>query len=1576
MKLKSFFWMFVFIFLTVNVTATIYGNDSFNRANANPVSNAPGGNVNWTQTGAGAPDATSYIAINDSMVWSRCDSCAAKNVFLSTNDFTAGSKSQTTFRAKTSTAANQWGLRWYDTNDVLLLRITFDASNQDIRINSGGWQSLVPFVDGYWYNITAYINTVDDTCNVTINGTNYNNGGAQYALENVGDVPDWFRISDDGSSLSLNYFDRFCIADNVDTECFVATPNVPPAIILNTPANGVNTSNSSLIFSYNYTDSENKNGSCNLTIDSVVVDEQTDVTSGTKINYTWGNYTFGSKPWNVTCSDGDDSNTSTTRDLTIIKSSGVTEIDLSDNTVSHSWLGSELISDNVTSIDSESGIFIVGTDKGASLITSDVPTAVELILFDLDLNQITQPVDEGDDVYVGANWTRNDSGVQISNGTCNFTIENVYYESNEHSCEVDRSVYSECENNYNFSIYSTKYLAVNVTTSDEDVSDADHIHIYFPVCILSTAGAKPLNVYLNSTDMSVSSSTLIDSIGVGEVSLCSAGYTMVEINTSVLANDDNLSIMFQTDGKEGRAWVIHGTENYTKNNTYVGSDGESWTLNTTYSAILNVDYHFVTHTENNEGYSSTFGAHIINHVYEWYDHGLWDINITCGPNISAFINYEANFTAATVNITNLPPRTGFQQVLHSNGTNYSLTDGVFVEMGNFNVTFFVNDDDLDYASINFTNRTGTQKFFNNTGLRNVRINASNLGDGKGVYNFTIFANDTDADTNTSVVWINVSDNTAPSGTVPTQNMTEDVTYTFLASKYISDVFTNVTGTNLSWELIFSSNESRVNCSMTVENLSDGNITAIPGPDWNSGDDRHPPALGLCNFDVTDISGSNTTYNFNVSFNVSAVNDGPRGMNMNSPSQGARTTGNNVSLNVSCYDIDNKTVNIYFMGNQTTKPMGTLNITSSTDNTTFNHTTSWNWITTDAINYTWWFNCSDGAVMNTTNQFGELNRTFIENNRSPMPSLSTPTNGSITTFATNTLTWVSGGTDSEGDVTTYYVYHENVTSPALYGTTTSVSSIISLSSMDEYYWRIRAYDGYEFSNYTGLWWYNYTVNTAPTINFSLPTPDNNTWNTDGFAIINVTVSDAEDNIDSVTLTVEGLDTTIVNNNGSGGTYSYWINHSFSEGNSSYNVTVLDVHLFSAVTETRLLKVDSLTPSISHSDGLTDNNTVINRNYTQINLSFSDTNLDYVVVNFNGTSYTNTTATSAWFLNLTDLSEGNYSWYYMAYDLAGNYNRSLDLWTFIDVAAPVINITLSETRLQWNETNQSINVTITDVSTVSYNINVTNASNYQIYSTSSTKNIFLNNSYMANYGIGNFTVSVFANDTLSNTSTNTTFNISYLTIGWNYPENDSQTITVITFDFNWTLSTINFDTQIFSFNGTSYTPSSDDNLIWNVSIYNWTDGTYNYTLFVNTTKTSYNVTRSVTIQNGPISIGYCGDITNLSFSYNISNFNWTSETLTEYNVSSTRQSTYNCTYNLSLAFTTNISLYMTSDVDDSQFRLKCDHENNLSNANIVNATTNPFMGNYTTDDYPLISCWLDRINANKSLTINVTFNGTLV
>lgn len=117
--------------------------------------------------------------------------------------------------------------------------------------------------------------------------------------------------------------------------------------------------------------------------------------------------------------------------------------------------------------------------------------------------------------------------------------------------------------------------------------------------------------------------------------------------------------------------------------------------------------------------------------------------------------------------------------------------------------------------------------------------------------------------------------------------------------------------------------------------------------------------------------------------------------------------------------------------------------------------------------------------------------------------------------TPSIVWVEG-VDAEGDTITTYIYTGTTATPTTFeGSTTSetfdLGTNTTFTDGNTYYYRLRSYDGYEWSNYTTA--DEFRMNTAPSVsNITLtPVP---TLDTDNLIAHNDTATDAEG--DSITL----------------------------------------------------------------------------------------------------------------------------------------------------------------------------------------------------------------------------------------------------------------------------------------------------------------------------------------------------------------------------------------------------------------------------------------------------------------------------
>ena len=110
--------------------------------------------------------------------------------------------------------------------------------------------------------------------------------------------------------------------------------------------------------------------------------------------------------------------------------------------------------------------------------------------------------------------------------------------------------------------------------------------------------------------------------------------------------------------------------------------------------------------------------------------------------------------------------------------------------------------------------------------------------------------------------------------------------------------------------------------------------------------------------------------------------------------------------------------------------------------------------------------------------------FRMNTPPPTPTLNSPANGALLDYSPITL--VSNSvSDAEGDTVQYLFYVDKVAATTLIQTSTSTSCGVSPERYKVYYWKVRTYDGYEYSpGYSSIW--NFTYMEDPRVNQTLQT----------------------------------------------------------------------------------------------------------------------------------------------------------------------------------------------------------------------------------------------------------------------------------------------------------------------------------------------------------------------------------------------------------------------------------------------------------------------------------------------------------
>lgn len=294
---------------------------------------------------------------------------------------------------------------------------------------------------------------------------------------------------------------------------------------------------------------------------------------------------------------------------------------------------------------------------------------------------------------------------------------------------------------------------------------------------------------------------------------------------------------------------------------------------------------------------------------------------------------------------------------------------------------------------------------------------------------------------------------------------------------------------------------------------------------------------------------------------------------------------------------------------------------------------WNYYACDSLN-----NCN----------FSAANRTFNIDTVAPIINVQSPIN---TTYATSTIYFNATADEA---IDTWIVN---------YNSTNVTHTINTTLTVEDGFHHLLFYGNDSFGN----WGVNDSIYfsvdaTYPLLNITYPANNSyidTTW-------INITGTASDTNPDTVWINDTNFGTNL-------GTYTNWnfTNTSIAEGSYSVQVSANDT-VNNTNSSVLHFVIDRTNPSIYYNPN-TDSG-YVGRDWIFVNVTATDTNLDSVRLEWNGTNETfDNSGNSFYWENQTSLSDGNYTFYAWANDSAGNYNSTSTRNVAVDTTAPLINIT---------------------------------------------------------------------------------------------------------------------------------------------------------------------------------------------------------------------------------------------------------------------------------------------------------------
>jgi hypothetical protein len=340
---------------------------------------------------------------------------------------------------------------------------------------------------------------------------------------------------------------------------------------------------------------------------------------------------------------------------------------------------------------------------------------------------------------------------------------------------------------------------------------------------------------------------------------------------------------------------------------------------------------------------------------------------------------------------------------------------------------------------------GTLLYFNKTLGILVNYSTSNatVTDSLGNFNYTFVVATVDG---THTVIVNATSRLVTSSV----SMTVDVDTTAPAMA-INQSYTYLSPTNNRVDFNFTVTDSyadNISCDITINDVTNASALQVTN---NT----------LFNYTLYNLSDSNYSWNITCSDDVAnsntssttllVVDSTEPELNITFPVNGSSLASSTLNRTLNWTVSDSNLEACFYSLNDAAN----LSVTCATNYANFTA------VTKVQNNITLYANDSVGNIVSQ-------NIVFTMNSAPTIPELTEPQNATEKIFVNLTFTW-NASTDSDGDSITYEIYLGNDTNFSLVvhnATTTSLNySNTSIYSDGVQYWKIRAYDGSEYSNFT-------------------------------------------------------------------------------------------------------------------------------------------------------------------------------------------------------------------------------------------------------------------------------------------------------------------------------------------------------------------------------------------------------------------------------------------------------------------------------------------------------------------------------
>jgi len=1073
--------------------------------------------------------------------------------------------------------------------------------------------------------------------------------------------------------------DTFGNVNNTVTTFFYGVEGIQPAIALNYPPDGFNSSSRTINFNWTATDNFDTNLTCNLTIDGSVNASGIASLNGTATNYTVTEFGDGTHTWNVTCiDDSNNVNTSETRSFKVDATQPSISLNFPPNghstkqtEINFSWTATNGIDTNLTCNLTINGV--VNASNIASLNNTltnysvsgfndgiyywnvtciddfDNINTSETRQYTIDTTQPAVTLNYPPDNFtttqteINFNWTAT-NGLD-TNLTCNLTIDGVVNASNIASLNNTPA-------NYSVSGFNDGTHTWNVTCID----DSNNVNT-----------SETRSFIVDTTQPSV---TLVFPANDYKTTINFINFTWIASN----GLDTNLTCNLTIDG------IVNASNIASLNNTPANYTVTSFSDGTRYWNVTCID------DSSNVNTSETR-----NFTVDATPPSVFDVRPIANSsyNISTTIEIAANVTDATAgvdtvlaNIT-LPDSSNVLLPLTSAiGDKYNASYTIPALLGQYNITFIAND------TLNNVNNTETTYFnavdqvrpymilnyppdsfstitnsitFNWTSVDNYdtnltcnltingTVNASNIASlngsssaytvnnfGFGTYSWNITCTDDFNNVNTS-----------ETRSFSIQQTVLNVTLNFPPNNYL----TKQTAINFTWTATDSS-DTNLTCNLTV----DGAVNASNIASLNSTPTNYTVTGfndGIHYWNVTCINDANgigisETRSFTIDTTEPAI-----ALNFPPDSYSTQQTDINFSWTATDNIDSNMTCNLTLDSTVNVSGIDSLN------NTLTNYTVAG---LNDGTHY-WNITCIDDFNNANTSE----TRSFTIDSTQPSVALNFPPDNYTTQQTDVNFSWIAtNGIDT--NLTCNLSINGIVNASDIASLNNTITNYtVSNFSDGVYNWNVTCIDDSNNVNVSET--RQFTIDRVePSIVLNYP-PANSTISSSTINF-NWTATDNVDNSLACSLTLDGSlnASNIAALNGTATNYTIV---GINDGTHYWNITCVDDLNNVNTSETRSFTIDTAVPNIilnSPEDNYYSKFADINFNWTASN--GIDTNLSCnltinSIVNASNIASLNNTPTN---YTVTNFNEGNYSWNITCADDANNANSSETRKFYVDLTPP--------------------------------------------------------------------------------------------------------------------------------------------------------------------------------------------------------------------------------------------------------------------------------------------------------------------